>query len=93
MVNVHRWADTREVFIPNNEILDEFKNFTESEEWVETFTAFQKSQELLAATWGTAMRNRTTLLRYGGKTAAAGGNVNIYGGNVTANGVGRYRCG
>ena len=44
-------TDTREVFIPNNEILDEFKNSTESEEWVDTFASFKKSQELLTATW------------------------------------------
>ena len=42
---------TKEVFIPNNEILDEFKNSTESEEWLDTFKAFRKSQDLLAATW------------------------------------------
>ena len=44
-------ADTKEVFIPNNELLDEFKNSTESEEWVDTFTSFKKSQKLLNATW------------------------------------------
>ena len=44
-------ADTGEVFIPNNEILDEFKNSTESEEWIDTFASFKKSQELLTATW------------------------------------------
>ena len=43
--------DTKEVFIPNNEILDEFKNSTESEEWIDTFTSFKKSQKLLDATW------------------------------------------
>jgi hypothetical protein len=44
--------DTKEVFIPNNEILEEFKNSTESFEWVDTFALFKKSQELLEATWG-----------------------------------------
>ena len=44
-------ADTGEVFIPNNEILDEFKNSKESEEWIDTFASFKKSQELLTATW------------------------------------------
>ena len=44
-------VDTREVFIPNKEILDEFKNSTESKEWVDTFVSFKKSQELLNATW------------------------------------------
>lgn len=43
--------DTKEVFIPNKEILDEFKNSTESEEWIDTFRSFRKSQELLEATW------------------------------------------
>lgn len=44
-------TETKEVFIPNMEIMDEFKNSTESEEWTPTFTSFKKSQELLAATW------------------------------------------
>ena len=44
-------ADTGEVFIPNNEILDEFKNSTMSEEWVDTLNSFKKSQKLLEATW------------------------------------------
>ena len=43
--------DTKEVFIPNNEILDEFKTSTKSEEWLDTFTSFKKSQKLLNATW------------------------------------------
>ena len=44
-------SDTKEVSIPNKEILDEFKSSTGSEEWTETFTSFKKSQELLNATW------------------------------------------
>ena len=44
-------VETREVFIPNREILDEFKTSTKSEEWTEAFTSFRKSQELLQATW------------------------------------------
>lgn len=44
-------TETREVFIPNREILDEFRNSTESAEWIETFTSFKKSQKLLDATW------------------------------------------
>ena len=43
--------DNRQVFIPNNEILDEFKASTRTDEWVETFRSFKKSQELLKATW------------------------------------------
>ena len=44
-------VDNKEVFIPNNEILDEFKTSTESEEWIDTFKSFKKSRELLKATW------------------------------------------
>ena len=43
-------VDNKEVFIPNNEILDEFKTSTESEEWIDTFKSFKKSQDLLKAT-------------------------------------------
>ena len=44
-------AETGEVFIPNKELLDEFRNSTESKEWTFTFTSFKKSGELLKATW------------------------------------------
>ncbi len=40
-----------EVFIPNKEILDEFKTSTKSSEWVDTFKSFEISQKLLKATW------------------------------------------
>ena len=40
-----------EVFIPNKEILEEFKASTESDEWAGIFEQFRKSQELLKATW------------------------------------------
>ena len=40
-----------EVFIPNREILAEFKTSTKSEEWTATFRAFAASQKLLEATW------------------------------------------
>ena len=40
-----------EVFIPNREILDEFKTSTKSAEWVSTFKSFETSLELLKATW------------------------------------------
>ena len=40
-----------EVFIPNREILDEFRTSTKTEEWVSTFKAFELSMELLKATW------------------------------------------
>ena len=42
--------DHKEVFIPNNEILDEFKASTKSEEWNFAFKSFRKSGELLEAT-------------------------------------------
>ncbi len=40
-----------EVFIPNREILDEFKTSTKSDEWIDTFRSFEISQKLLRATW------------------------------------------
>lgn len=40
-----------EVFIPNREILDEFKTSTKTAEWVEPFKAYELSRELLKATW------------------------------------------
>lgn len=40
-----------EVFIPNREILAEFKTSTKSEEWTATFRAFAASKKLLEATW------------------------------------------
>ena len=43
--------ETSEVFVPNKEILDEFKTSTKSSEWVSTFESFELSQKLLKATW------------------------------------------
>ena len=40
-----------EVFIPNREILDEFKTSTKGSEWKEAFRSFERSEELLKATW------------------------------------------
>ena len=40
-----------EVFIPNKELLDEFKTSTTTDEWTPVFTALRKSQKLLEATW------------------------------------------
>ena len=40
-----------EVFIPNREILDEFKTSTKTSEWASTFETFELSQKLLQATW------------------------------------------
>ncbi|MBR6223072.1 MAG: AAA family ATPase [Lachnospiraceae bacterium] len=42
---------TKEVFIPNKEILDEFKTSTNFDDWISTFESFKKSQKLLNATW------------------------------------------
>lgn len=40
-----------EVYIPNREIMDEFKASTKSSEWTAAFRSFEASQELLKATW------------------------------------------
>ena len=57
-------SDTREVTIPNKEILDEFRSSTRSEEWLETFTSFRKSQELLNATWSCNEEKAAELLEW-----------------------------
>ncbi|SFQ25353.1 PD-(D/E)XK nuclease superfamily protein [Butyrivibrio proteoclasticus] len=41
---------TSEVYIPNREILEEFKASTKGTEWVDSFKSFEISQELLSAT-------------------------------------------
>ncbi len=43
--------ETSEVFIPNREILDEFRSSTKDGEWVDTFESFRTSLELVKATW------------------------------------------
>ena len=43
--------ETSEVFIPNKELLDEFRTSTRSSEWADTFEWFRTSQEVLKATW------------------------------------------
>ena len=43
--------ENSEVFIPNREILNEFKTSTKTKEWTEAFRSFELSQELLKATW------------------------------------------
>ena len=62
-------SDTREVSIPNKEILDEFKSSTKSEEWIGTFTSFKKSQELLNATWNLNEEKVAELLEWFHDTA------------------------
>lgn len=43
--------ESKEVFIPNKELMDEFKASTKSSEWSATFKSFELSQMLLEATW------------------------------------------
>ena len=42
---------TKEVFIPNQEVLQVFKTSTKSREWKMTFRALENSRKLLEATW------------------------------------------
>lgn len=56
--------ETKEVSIPNKEILDEFKTSTKSDEWVDTFKSIKKSQELLNATWDCNENKVAELLEY-----------------------------
>ena len=44
-------AIKKEVFIPNKEILDEFKTSTKTENWQTTFRTLSNSKKLLEATW------------------------------------------
>lgn len=43
--------ENNEVFIPNKEILDEFKTSTKIDEWIDTFESFRISLDILNATW------------------------------------------
>ena len=43
--------DTKELFIPNREVLQVFKSSTKSREWTVTFRALENSRKLLEATW------------------------------------------
>jgi len=42
---------TGEVFVPNREVMDEFRSSTRSPEWEEPLRAFERSRELVRATW------------------------------------------
>jgi hypothetical protein len=44
-------AEAGEVFVPNREVLDEFRASTRSSEWAEPLRAFERSKELVRATW------------------------------------------
>ena len=62
-------TETDEVSIPNREILAEFQSSTRSEEWIGTLKAFQKSQELLKATWNLNEERVAELLEWFHDTA------------------------
>ena len=53
-----------EAFIPNKEILDEFKASTKSEMWSDIFAVFRQSQELLKATWEADVERCAGLLEW-----------------------------
>ena len=44
-------ADTKELFIPNKEVLQVFKSSTKDRSWAVTLRALQNSRKLLEATW------------------------------------------
>ena len=44
-------ADTKELFIPNKEVLQVFKSSTKDRSWTVTLRALQNSRKLLEATW------------------------------------------
>ena len=54
--------ETKEVFIPNKEVLDVFKSSTKSRDWTVTFRALQNSQKLLEATWSCDQKTVAELL-------------------------------
>ena len=43
--------ETKEVYIPNKEVLDVFKSSTKNRDWTVTFRALHNSRKLLEATW------------------------------------------
>ncbi len=56
-------SDTKEVFIPNKEVLDVFKSSTKnSRDWTVTFRALQNSRKLLEATWNCDQKTVAELL-------------------------------
>ncbi len=62
-----------EVFIPNQEILDEFKTSTKTGEWITPFKTYETSTKLLKATWAEDVEKVAELLeeahnRAGNKT-------------------------
>ena len=56
-------SDTKEVFIPNKEVLDVFKSSTKNNrDWTVTFRALQNSRKLLEATWNCDQKTVAELL-------------------------------
>ena len=55
-------VDTKELFIPNKEVLDVFKSSTKSRDWTVTFRALQNPQKLLEATWNCDQKTVAELL-------------------------------
>lgn len=74
-------AETKEVFIPNSEVSDEFVNAMKGAGWNEVVTAVKASEELLKATWrldGETIANsiekahmETSILTYNDENALA----------------------
>ena len=54
--------ETKQVFIPNKEVLDVFKSSTKNREWTATFRALANSQKLLEATWNLEIETIAELL-------------------------------
>ena len=50
-------AGMGEVFVPNREVLDEFRTSTRSPEWEGPLRAFERSKELVRATWARDARS------------------------------------
>lgn len=57
-------GDYGEVFIPNKEVLEVFRSSTKGDEWGPTFNSFEKSQELLKATWNCNANKVAELLEW-----------------------------
>lgn len=56
--------ETSEVFIPNKEVLQVFRDSTQTDDWSPVFNNFKKSQELLKATWNHDESTVAEILEY-----------------------------
>ncbi len=56
------YAETKEIYIPNNEVLEVFKSSTTNRDWSVTFKALDNSQKLLEATWNCDAKTVDSLL-------------------------------